>query len=157
MPPRLHEVAQDGVLSQLPAGFLAVQPFHQDETVSIASHQACVRRQFTNTVQIDQRGTMNPDKSGGAKLTLEFREAHAMQIGFRSRVQFDINARSLDPVDVVYLHNNDASIIPDGHPVRHPAAVREVLKQRCEPVVGSVRSLTRQLRFGALQRLPTLT
>src|SRR5437588_7691188 len=39
MPPRLHEVAQDGVLSQLPAGFQAVQPFHQDETVSIASHQ----------------------------------------------------------------------------------------------------------------------
>jgi hypothetical protein len=39
MPPCLHEIAQNSIFSQLPARFQAVQPFHQDETFAIPSHQ----------------------------------------------------------------------------------------------------------------------
>ena len=39
MSTRLDKVAQNGLFSQLPACFQAVEPFHQDEPIAIAPHQ----------------------------------------------------------------------------------------------------------------------
>ena len=39
MQSRLHEVAENRLLAELPARFQSVQPFHQDKTIAILPHQ----------------------------------------------------------------------------------------------------------------------
>src|SRR5512143_4189413 len=109
--------------------------------------------ELLDVIDVDDRRAMDTDERLGVELRLHVLHAFAQEVGVALRVDLDVVARRLDPIDLLGPNEEHATARLDDQALRVLPLFMELLEQRDEPRIEHRLLGLGQPATGPLQRL----